>query len=538
MVFTSPFPRILEEPQCNVVEFIFQNRYNVPDSRPMLIDAVTRDQLTYGELREGILKFAAGLQDTCGFKKGDTALIYAPNHVCGAASPANPNYTPRELVHQLLQVKAKVLIAHPANYLNALEAAREVGLPRDRIFLFGNQSFGGCLPFKSLMKQRTAQIVQLSPEEAKELPAYLCFSSGTTGQSKGVMTTQSTHANMCINILQYLAIEGKFFDGSRDRTFVTLPYFHIFALNILVNVATFSGLCVFVLERFNLEVLCELIEREHITFGYLVPPILLQIAKNPIASKYNLSSLRWIMSAAAPLGTNLMRALRVRLPQTVIKQAYGLTETSPVAINEPVDQAREGSVGFLVPNMFAKIVNEEGKEVGYGEPGEIWLKGPNIMKGYINNPKETAACIDADGYFHSGDVGLIQEDGRFYIVDRLKELIKYKGFQVAPAELESILLKSPDVEDCAVIGLYDESQATEIPVACVKLTSQAVPSSETAVRLMSFIAKQVVAYKQVRLVVFMDNIPKSEAGKILRRVLRERIKDESKHTYSITTAKL
>ncbi|KAI8142249.1 hypothetical protein BJV82DRAFT_616104 [Fennellomyces sp. T-0311] len=529
MIFTSPFQTV-EEPQCNVMEFLFKNRFDIPDKRPLFIDALTGEKLTYGDFKDQVLQFAAGLQDKLGFQKGDVCLIYAPNDykyviplmgavaAGGAASPANPNYTPRELVHQLTLTEAKVMIVSPENIDNALEAADQVGLPHDRIFVFGYKAVRGCLPFLALMGSRRAEIVKFTPAEAKESTAYLCFSSGTTGPSKGVMTT---HANMAVNILQYYAADGPFIDGSKDSTFVTLPFFHVFALTNILHVALYCGLPVYVMKRFHLERVCQLIQNKKINFAYLVPPILLQICKEPVAQKYDLSSLRWIMSAAAPLGPELLQSLKIRLPTTSVKQAYGLTETTPVAVIETPDNTKQGSVGFLCPNMTAKLVNEDGKEVGFDERGEIWLKGPNVMKGYIRNPEATAECIDKDGYFHTGDVGIVDKTGRFYIVDRLKELIKYKGFQVPPAELESILLKSPDVADCAVIGVYDPNQATELPTAYIKAMPNVPCSQETADRIKKFVADQVVPYKQLRGLEFIDAIPKSESGKILRRVLRD-----------------
>ncbi|KAI9491176.1 hypothetical protein BDB00DRAFT_834134 [Zychaea mexicana] len=436
----------------------------------------------------------------------------------GATSPANPNYKTRELVHQLSLTEAKVLIAHPENIDTAIEAADQVGLPRDRIFVFGYKAVKGCLPFLALMGSRRAELVHLTPEESKQLPAYLCFSSGTTGPSKGVITT---HANMNVNLLQYCAADGPFIDGSKDCTFATLPFFHIFALTNILHLAFYVGLPVYVMKRFHLERLCQLIQSKKISFAYLVPPILLQIAKEAVAQKYDLSSIKWIQCAAAPLAPELLAALKERLPNTSIKQAYGLTESSPVAVSEIPFKTTPGSVGYLMPNMTAKLVNEDGKEVGFDERGEIWLKGPNIMKGYIRNPEATAASIDKDGYFHTGDVGVVDKEGRFYIVDRLKELIKYKGFQVPPAELEAILLKSPDVADAAVIGVYDPSQASEVPTAYIKTMPNVPRTQETADRIKKFVADQVVSYKKLRGLVFIDAIPKSESGKILRRVLRD-----------------
>ncbi|KAG2227571.1 hypothetical protein INT45_002256 [Circinella minor] len=528
VVFTSHFKPV-EEPQMGTMEFLFKNHFDIPDKRPLFIDFLTGEKLTYGDFKDQILQFAAGLQDKHSFTKGDVMLIYAPNDykytvplmgavaAGGATSPANPNYTVHELVHQLKLTQAKVMIAHVDNIDNALEAAKEVGLPKKNIYVFGYKALQGCLPFLALMGSRRAELVHLTPEESKELPAYLCFSSGTTGPSKGVITT---HANMNVNLLQYCASDGPFIDGKNDCTFATLPFFHVFALTNILHLAFYIGTPVYVLKRFHLETVCKLIESKKISFGYMVPPILLQIVKEPVAQKYDLSSVKWIQCAAAPLAPELLTALKARLPTCAVKQAYGLTETSPVATSEIPNDTRPGSVGYLLPNMTAKLVNEDGKEVGYDERGEIWLKGPNIMKGYIRNPQATADAIDKDGYFHTGDVGVVDKENRFYIVDRLKELIKYKGFQVPPAELEALLLKSPDVADAAVIGVYDPEQATEIPTGYIKVAPNVPKTKETSDRIKKFVADKVVSYKQIRNLIFLDVIPKSESGKILRRVLR------------------
>ncbi|ORY93010.1 hypothetical protein BCR43DRAFT_477892 [Syncephalastrum racemosum] len=526
MVFHPSYAPV-QEPQCNVVDFIFQNRLNIPDDRPLLIDVVSRKQLTFADIKDGILRFAAGLQDKCGFQKGDNydytiALLAAPA-VGGASSPANPTYTVRELVYQLEQTSAKVLIAHPENIDRALEAAAQVKLPKQNIFIFGDQPVKGIQPFKTaLMGTRRAEICRMSPAESKDVTAYLCFSSGTTGRSKGVMTT---HNNIAVNILQYYAIDGKFLTAN-DRTLLTLPMFHIFALTNILHVSLYTGTPVYVMQRFDLALYCKSIQEYKITFVYMVPPILLAIAKDPTALEYDLSSLVWVLCAAAPLGLDLLKVAKERIPGSVIKQGYGLTECSPVVIIEPSDAAHPGSIGFLGPNMAVRLVDENGKDVGLNERGELWVKGPNVMKGYINNPKATAETIDEDGWLHTGDILTRDEEGRYYIVDRLKELIKYKGFQVAPAELESLLLQSPEVADCAVIGYYEEKEATEVPMAFVTLMPNVPRNEETSARLKKHVACQVVNYKQIRKVEFIDAIPKNPSGKILRRVLRDLAKED------------
>ncbi|CEI85554.1 hypothetical protein RMCBS344292_00015 [Rhizopus microsporus] len=448
MVIQSPLPPI-KEPQVGLIQFLFANTNNTPEDRKMLIDASTGKSLTLRQLKDAILRFAAGLQDKYNFKKGDTVVIYSPNQydysipffgiiaAGGAASPANPSYTTRELVYQMEAIKAKILLTHESNINTALEAAQQVGLPKSNILLFGDKSIDGVLTYKQvLLGSRHVVLQDLTPEETKDTVACLCFSSGTTGKSKGVMTT---HANMTANILQYCMLEEKFVSGNHDRMLATIPFYHIMGLSLMLHVALYLGIPVHVMSKFDLSQFCETIQREKITFTIIAPPIVVLLAKSPVIDNYDLSSLRLAICGAAPLSGDLSKQVRQRLPKIKIKQGYGLTETSPCAIIEPTDRIIDGSVGVLLSNMTARIVDDNGKDVPVGERGELWLKGPNVMKGYINNPEATAECIDSEGYFHTGDIAVQDKNGHFYIVDRIKELIKFKGFQVPPAELEALL---------------------------------------------------------------------------------------------------
>ncbi|KAI8388050.1 uncharacterized protein BYT42DRAFT_558759 [Radiomyces spectabilis] len=536
MAIRSKFPDV-QIPDTGLIEFLFaQNQTS--SSQPILIDATTNKTITYGQLKDSVLRFAAGLQDKCDFRKGDILLLYSPNQIDysiplmgtiaagGITSPANPAYNVDELVHQLEDTKSKVLIAHPSNLDRALAAAQRVGLPKDRVYVFGDVPVEGVLPYASeLLGHRLVDIEHMSLQEARETVAYLAYSSGTTGKSKGVMTT---HGNIIANVLQYDAIERPFINFATERILGVLPFFHMFGLTVILHQSVYWGIPVYVMPSFDLQAFCETVQQHKITKACLVPPIILLLAKHPLVLQYDLSSLRLIISGAAPLSGDLIQEAKKRLTTTVIKQGYGLTETSPVAVIELTDRAMSGTIGHLVPNMTARIVDEDGKDVGINERGELWLKGPNIMKAYFNNTKATAESIDAEGYFHTGDIAVLDERGVFAIVDRKKELIKYKGFQVPPAELEAILLTSPIVADCAVIGIYDEEKVTEIPRAYVVLKPDVPATEATRKELEKFVADQVVHYKRIRSVVFIDAIPKSAAGKILRRVLRDSALSEQK----------
>jgi acyl-CoA synthetase (AMP-forming)/AMP-acid ligase II len=271
-----------------------------------------------------------------------------------------------------------------------------------------------------------------------------------------------------------------------------------------------------------MEQFLQLIQTYHVTRCNLVPPIVLGLAKHPLVEQYNVSSLKFITSGAAPLGADLSSACGARL-DCLVTQGYGLTETSPVTHVSPTIQAKvkPASVGRAIPNTETMIVDvNTGQPLGHNADGEVWIRGPQVMQGYLNNPGATVATLDSEGWLHTGDIGHVDEDGYLYIVDRLKELIKYKGFQVAPAELEAILLSNPAIADAAVIPSPDE-EAGEIPKAFVVLKGDISPDE-----IMDFVAGQVAPHKKIRLVEITDEIPKSLSGKILRRVLVDRERGE------------
>ena len=282
--------------------------------------------------------------------------------------------------------------------------------------------------------------------------------------------------------------------------------------------------------KFDIERFCAHIQNHKITFAYVVPPVVLLLGKHPIVDKYDLSTLRMMNSGAAPLTRELVDATYARL-KVPIKQGYGLSETSPTTHTQPWEDWHStiGSVGRLFPNMTAKYMSPDAQELPIGETGELWLKGPNIFKGYLNNPEGTKNALTDDGYFKTGDVGHQDKDGNFYITDRVKELIKYKGFQVAPAELEGLLASHSMIDDVAVIGIYDETQATEVPRAYVVPARGVEASRKTEENIIGWLKERVSNHKRLRGGVrFVDEVPKSASGKILRRVLKVKAEEEGK----------
>jgi len=407
---------------------------------------------------------------------------------------------------QLEDSGARFLLTVPPFMDRAADAAGRTGI--EEIFVLGEAE--GATPFARLATgdEEPPDIVIDPHEDLVTLP----YSSGTTGFPKGVMLT---HHNLVANICQAEALHHV---GQDERIIGVLPFFHIYGLTVIMNAVLHRGATVVTLPRFDLEPFLQVMQEHTITRAYLVPPIVLALAKHPAVDRFDLSSLKVILSGAAPLDGGLAEACAERLGCNVF-QGYGLTETSPVTHITPEDPAlnRPGSIGQLLPNTEARVVDvATGEDLGPDRDGEIWIRGPQVMKGYLNNPEATAATIDGEGWLHTGDIGHADEDGYFVIVDRLKELIKYKGYQVPPAELEAVLLGHPAISDAAVIPSADE-EAGEIPKAFVVLREQITPEE-----IMGFVAERVASHKKVRAVEVIDEIPKSASGKILRRVLVQR----------------
>jgi 4-coumarate--CoA ligase len=301
-------------------------------------------------------------------------------------------------------------------------------------------------------------------------------------------------------------------------------------LTCMIMSSIYAGTELVVMARFDLERFCQLVQSHKITFSYIAPPVLVALAKSPIVSKYDLSSLRMVNSGAAPLTRELVEQMQKRFPLP-IKQGYGLSETSPTTHIQPWDEWDKsiGSVGKMLPNLTAKFIDGDGDELPIGETGELCMKGPNVFQGYLNLPEITKTCFTDDGYFKTGDIGHVDDKGDFYITDRVKELIKYKGFQVAPAELEGLLLDHPQVNDVAVIGLQDEEQHTELPRAYI-VVAHGIPKTEATKEVIAgWLHQRIASHKKLRGgVFFVDEIPKSASGKILRRVLKaEAMKEEA-----------
>jgi acyl-CoA synthetase (AMP-forming)/AMP-acid ligase II len=433
----------------------------------------------------------------------------------------SPAYTATEVAYQLKDSGARYLMTQVELLPVALEAAKLASLPPLAVFTFGTQQVGSHTSLSTMLRHpQQARPVKLTPTEQKDRAAYLCYSSGTTGRSKGV---EITHWNIVSNIQQCVEFEGHYEPG--EVWIGVLPFYHIYGINICVHQAVLRNIPVVVMPKFDFGQLLKHIQNYRVSLAHLVPPIVLALAKHPIVDKFDLSSMHTIICGAAPLSNDTSIEVAQRLGVS-IRQGYGMTELSPVAIWSPRDAPKHGSIGQLLPNQEAKIVDAQGNAVGPNKEGEVWIRGPNVMKGYLNNPQANADTIDQDGFLHTGDIGYMDNDGYFFIVDRIKELIKYKGFQVPPAELEAVLLTHPSIADAAVIPVMDNTQATELPKAFVVVK----PNTQvTEQEIKQFVADRVAHYKQLRGgVEFIAEIPKSAAGKILRRILRDLEKTRAK----------
>jgi len=492
-------------------------------ARPALVEAATGRTLTYGELDALVRRLAAGLAAE-GIGKGDVVALHSPNTIVypvvfyatttagGTVTTLSPLATPAEMAKQLVDSKARLLVSVSALLAPATAAAELVRAQTGTtIEVLVCDEAAGHRSIMSLLREGDVPLRDVDP--AVDV-AVLPYSSGTTGTPKGVMLT---HRNICTNLEQ---ITGLHRVQEGDRLIAILPFFHIYGMAVLLNNALMHGATVYVHPRFDLDAFLTSLERDRITHAYLAPPVMLALAKHPAVGNLDLSNLRLIICAAAPLDAGLQAAVAARLG-VEIGQAYGMTELSPgthIHVDGNLDEPTS-CVGHLFPSTHARLVDPAtGLDVGTGEPGELWIRGPQVMKGYFGRPEDTDAMVDADGWLHTGDIARVDADGNWFIVDRVKELIKYKGYQVAPAELEAILLGHPDIADAAVIGVYDEEN-NEVPKAFVVPTPGATLTAEA---VMSYVDGLVAPYKKVRRVEFIDAVPKAASGKILRRQLRQR----------------
>jgi acyl-CoA synthetase (AMP-forming)/AMP-acid ligase II len=552
----SPFPD-LDIPDVGIWDILFERKNRpFPDSQGtqialptyltanadyvavILHDPYASRSYTYGQLKQAATDFGKGLRSLWDWQKGDVLGIYSPNNIDvpaviwgthyagGIVSPANPGYTAEELAFQLRDSGAVALVTEVPQLKIALQAAKMVGIPENRIILIGDQRdpegrFKHFTSIRNISGTERYRRVKVNPD--KDL-AFLVYSSGTTGKPKGVMLS---HRNIVANVLQGLAYEPQLTE--KDNILAFLPFFHIYGLTCILHFSVYRGNKCVVMPKFDIEDWCRIVQDHKITFAYMVPPVVLLLSKHPCVDKYDLSTIRMMNSGAAPLTKEIVDAVYKRT-KLKVKQGYGLSETSPTThMQDWADwQTHIGSVGKMLPNQVAKFMSPEEKELPVGEVGELWIKGPNIFKGYLNNPEGTKNALTDDDYFKTGDVGYLDKEGNFYITDRVKELIKYKGFQVPPAELEGLLASHEKINDVAVMGIYREDIASEVPLAYVVPKQGVQVGPELEKEIVGWLASKVANHKRLRGgVKFTDEIPKSASGKILRRLLKDKYLKET-----------
>ena len=513
IIHTSPLPEV-EIGDQSITECVFASAADHADEVAITDGAAS--SYTFSKLHDAVRSLGGGLSSR-GVGPGTTVAILAPNipeyaivfHgialAGGTVTTINPAYNAEEVRFQLTDASASWLVTTPMFLETAQAAAAGAGV--EQIVVTGQAE--GATPLASLFGAPIDQV----PVDYAEHVVVLPYSSGTTGLPKGVMLT---HRNLVANIAQ---MEHTFVPSDGEAALAALPFFHIYGMQVLMNMLLAFGVRVVTMPRFDMVRALELVQEQRITRFFAVPPMVLGLAKHPVVDDFDLSSIKQIFSGAAPLGADLAAAAAARVGCEVV-QGYGMTELSPVSHCTPEGQFRPGTSGVTISNTEIRIVDpESGADVGVGGRGELLVRGPQVMKGYLNNPEATAETLDSDGWLHTGDVAIIDAEDHVSIVDRIKELIKYKGFQVPPAELEAVLVTHPAVADAAVIGIPDE-EAGELPKAFITLAPGA--DAPTLADLQEHVAEHLARYKQVRAFEVLEAIPRSASGKILRRELRDR----------------
>jgi acyl-CoA synthetase (AMP-forming)/AMP-acid ligase II len=498
-----------------------------------LVDVSSDRRLTYAEYGETVESLARGLI-SAGVTPGDVVAIFLPNswefciafhaiQLAGAIPTLlNPTYREREVRYQLENSGAVVLISDGAN----LDGINLAGLPLLRHVYTTRQPASGAEPFAKLLNPATAAFPKPDQPSDQAL-AVLPYSSGTTGLPKGVMLS---HYNLIANVYQFLGPHGTDLN-SADNILCCLPLYHIYGLNVVLNPALILGATLVLVPRFNVQQLTKLLVEESVSMMPLVPPAINALCQAAEAGEFPRDhKVRWVKSGAAPLAPDLPRRFTA-LTNILVCQGYGMTEASPVTHVGYLtpDLYRPDSIGHPLAHTDCRVLAqsdidpadtpEDLTEAPSGQPGELVMRGPQFMLGYWKEPAATASVL-RDGWYWSGDVVTRDREGFYRVVDRRKEMIKYKGFAVAPAEVEAVLLEHPAVKECGVVGRPDAA-AGEVPVAFIALRDGFADSSKLGQELCAFVANRLTHYKQPREVRFVDVVPKTASGKILRRELRK-----------------
>jgi len=517
---------------------------------PFFIEDATGRKVYREEVIRRTTSLAQSLRSNWNIGRDDVVCIFSSNHIDyapvlwatqflgGIVTPASPGYTSAELAYQMSATKTKVLVTHSVCLPVALAASRLAGLPGSSIILLDASGPPEHATIDRLVSsssglEATFQGLKLMPGEARKKVAFLCFSSGTTGKPKAVVLT---HYGLIANIVQ-MADHARVTDpkctnkglAPGDVAIAVSPFFHIFGLFILLHLLMYSAMTIVIVPKFDIRLYLRSIVRYNVTHLYVVPPQVVLLCKHPEVNKFNLSKVKFCMSGAAPLSGELVGHVSKVLPNSRVGQGYGLTETISVSSVDPdVKIAKVGSSGMLLPGVEAKIVKPNGALGGDGERGELLLRSPCQTPGYLDNDEANTAAF-ADGWFKTGDECMLK-DGELYVLDRMKEILKVKGFQVAPAELEGHILLLEEVSDACVVGIPDDYSG-ELPLAFIvpapsvlkELNGDKAMVRQLKERVARHVSEAKIQYKWLTGgVEIVDAIPRTTSGKLLRRVLRDR----------------
>ncbi|BES93939.1 AMP dependent coa ligase [Nesidiocoris tenuis] len=532
-IVTSPFGPV-DIPETTIHEYVLKNVPEWPDNTA-LVCGMSGREYSYEALQALSRKIAAGFLKS-GLKPGQVVALLLPNlpehmiALLGAlqaglvVSSINPLYGPDEICHQISNSDAAVVLTFPAKISEAQEAIRQIQGPNKPPLIAIHQPTDtlpdGVRSFMELLMVEDEDEAEVDKVKVKPSDlALLLYSSGTTGLPKGV---RLTHRNIVANLVQVdhpeIRIDRMSKSEPADATACVLPFFHIYGLTVGAFTHLTTGAKLVTIPRFEPEMYLKALIQHKVNIAHVVPPLVQFLANHPAVTAKHVSSLQYVINGAAAISSTDAKKL-LEKKKVVIMSGYGLTESSPVITSARKTVTNLTTVGCVVSGSEVKICDTEtGEIIDPSKPGEICCRGPQIMQGYHKNDQATAETIK-DGWLHTGDVGYFDKDGQLFIVDRIKELIKVKGFQVAPLELEEILQSHKDIADVAVIGKKDK-RSGEVPVAFVVKN----PGSKlTEKEVLDFVSPKVAEYKQLDSVVFLDSIPKNSTGKILRRELRETI---------------
>ncbi len=509
-------PQHLDYPEIPLFELLSRTAQEWPGN---VAFRCRERSLTYQQLDDLTNKLAAGLRDL-GVRTGDRVMLFLPNSLefviayygilkaGGIVATTNPLYRQAELRHQLNDTESKAIIANRDLYplVKAVQAETKL-----QMVLLTDASESGAISFTEIL-EKYPPLPPPSPINPREDVAVIVYTGGTTGPSKGVLLT---HYNLVANAMQNAAWFGW---SSQDIVIGLLPFYHSWGGCTCINSPIYSGAPVIILPRFDTEKLLLTVEKERATVLYGAASMFITLANSPAISKYDLSSLRYVKGGAMPIPPEI-RERWEQLTGVRMILGYGLSEASPETHNSPPQRVKPGTIGIPVIDTDARIVDEHTGEIELpaGQMGELVIRGPQVMKGYLNRPEDTREALRS-GWLYTGDLALIDEEGYFRILDRKKETIKYKGYTIAPAEVEAVLYEHPAVKECAVVGKPDPL-AGEMPKAYVVLKEGLTVEGE---ELINFCTARIAPYKRIREVEFIAEIPKTPVGKVLRRVLRDR----------------